>query len=163
MPSAPCIFQFQVHLVWLQPAAGSWNRGRAQTVPNHRNRSKSCGWEGEGLQRQLRGLWASGRSTLGPLYCGRGFWEGKSEHLMNVGSIQHTFSPTNGYYVHLHSVQSLWESLQGNWRPAGRGLHPLRTPKRVGNTDPQAVYTATKCQLLLTCNALGWVHWSLGQ
>lgn len=85
-----------------------------RTVPNHRSRGKTVGERMP--QCQLWGLLASGRSTLGPLSCGRGFLERKFEYVMDVGSVQHTFNSTNGQYMRIHSVQSLWGILRGNWR-----------------------------------------------
>lgn len=45
-----------------------------------------------------------------------GFLERKFEYVMDVGSVQHTFNSTNGQYMRIHSVQSPWGILCGNWR-----------------------------------------------
>lgn len=93
-------------------------------VPNHSSRSQSRG-RGHRPPVSALGPVASGRSTLGPLYCGRGSMEGKSEHLMNVGSVQQAFIQFNQQFLRLYPLcAERWGFSRGAGDQKDRGLHP---------------------------------------
>ena len=128
-------------------------------VPNHSSRSQSRG-RGRRPPVSALGPVASGRSTLGPLYCGRGSMEGKSEHLMNVGSVQQAFIQFNQQFLRLYPLcAERWGFSRGagDQKGVGSTLHRSADSQRAGNTDPQ-----TKRQLWLACHVRRRGFWSWG-
>lgn len=136
--SAPCISPFQVYPCGFmqRPSPGmEGGCGMCQTTG-----AEASLWGRARAPVSALGLLASGRSTQGPLSCGR---EGTFEYVMTVGAFStHSTQPTvstyvstpcracGGFFVGTGDEQDVGSPL--------RGLRPLR---RAGNTGPTVTAT----------------------